>query len=97
MRLRPSEDAHASAQDTEDAQEQTEFLTGQLREAFLIRKARDGVAASNNSVGSRFGMGLWSAGDRTGGAAAGWGPKGLAEGIGIDARRYVEGLLSLNR
>jgi hypothetical protein len=32
-----------------------------------------------------------------GGAAAGWGPKGLAEGIGIDARRYVEELLSLNR
>jgi hypothetical protein len=32
-----------------------------------------------------------------GGAAAGWGPKGLGEGIGIDARRYVEDLLSLNR
>jgi len=34
---------------------------------------------------------------KMGGKAAGWGPKGLAEGIGIDARRYVEELLSLNR
>jgi hypothetical protein len=48
---------------------------------------------------SGLGMGGGSGGQnqRMGGAAAGWGPKGLSEGIGIDARRYVEELLSLNR
>jgi hypothetical protein len=35
--------------------------------------------------------------EKTGGSAAGWGPAALGSGIGIDARRYVEGLLSLNR
>jgi hypothetical protein len=35
--------------------------------------------------------------EKMGGSTAGWGPKGVAEGIGIDARRYVEDLLSLNR
>lgn len=34
---------------------------------------------------------------KMGGRADGWGPKGLAEGIGVDARRYVDELLSLNR
>lgn len=33
----------------------------------------------------------------TGGAGAGWGPQALAGGMGVDARRYVEGLLSLGR
>lgn len=35
--------------------------------------------------------------EQIGGATAGRGPNCLAEGIGIDARRYVEELLSLNR
>ncbi|KAK4549750.1 hypothetical protein LTR36_005051 [Oleoguttula mirabilis] len=35
--------------------------------------------------------------ERAGGVGAGWGPGALAGGVGIDARRYVEGLLSLNR
>lgn len=79
------------------------------RIAFLVRKASDAAAASKSSGGSRaasgMGMGMFglsslrgvSAEDTTGGAAAGWGPGALAGGIGIDARRYVEGLLSLNR
>lgn len=99
MRLPPSQTAPPSTQEgeSEEGHEQTEFLTDRLREAFLIRKARDAPAATAKSAGSRFGSGMWSSSDKTGGAAAGWGPKGLAEGIGIDARRYVEGLLSLNR
>ncbi|KAF2117813.1 hypothetical protein BDV96DRAFT_570968 [Lophiotrema nucula] len=80
-----------------------EFDSADLREAFLVRRSRDAVSTSGKtSSGSRLGSGMWkfggqSTGEKMGGAAAGWGPKGLAEGIGVDARRYVEGLLSLNR
>lgn len=38
-----------------------------------------------------------SAEEVTGGVGAGWGPGALAGGMGVDARKYVEGLLSLNR
>ncbi|KAI9796555.1 MAG: hypothetical protein M1833_006119 [Piccolia ochrophora] len=85
----------------------------QCKEAFLIRKASDQARAASGSAsvssmsmsmarglgfgggrrdGSESGAG---AGDEGGGA--GWAPAKLAEGIGVDARRYVEGLLSLNR
>jgi len=79
--------------------------------AFLVRKASDaltGPAAAKASTGSRMTSGMWSTltlrpawdsttEEKTGGAGAGWGPAALSGGIGIDARRYVEGLLSLNR
>jgi hypothetical protein len=81
-----------------------EFNTNELREAFLVRRARDSPPPTAKSSGSRFASGMWAMGmgsggqnSRMGGTAAGWGPKGLAEGIGIDARRYVDELLSLNR
>ncbi|KAK8218631.1 hypothetical protein IWZ01DRAFT_428684 [Phyllosticta capitalensis] len=32
-----------------------------------------------------------------GAGSTGWGARGLVEGVGVDARKYVEGLLSLNR
>lgn len=108
MRLHPSQakpshshstkaDAGQEQQTHEAEEPQTEFFTHQLREAILIRRARDAAAPAAKSA-SRFASSMWRpGGDRTGGAAAGWGPKGLAEGIGIDARRYVEGLLSLSR
>ena len=69
-----------------------------LREAFLIRQAHDPTDARGKITGSTH----WK--QRKGGMfglmeadATDWGPVKLAEGIGIDARRYVEGLLSLNR
>ena len=63
-----------------------------FREAFLIRKASDYVAPTAKRPGGRFGR------DVSGSSAAGgWGPGKLAEGIGIDARQYIEGILSLNR
>jgi len=94
MRL-PHSQHEAPADPDADSQE---FITDQLREAFLVRRARDAPTATTKSSGSRFASGLWRpTGEKMGGAAAGWGPKGLAEGIGVDARRYVEGLLSLNR
>lgn len=63
-----------------------------FREAFLIRKASDYIAPTAKKSGGRFGR------DGSGPNATGsWGPGKLAEGIGIDARQYIEGILSLNR
>ncbi|KAM3420478.1 hypothetical protein BST61_g3747 [Cercospora zeina] len=76
------------------------------RIAFLVRKASDIAAPAKSSTSSRAASSMWSAltlrptavsDDNTGGAGAGWGPSALAGGIGFDPRKYVEGLLSLNR
>ena len=78
------------------------------RTAFLVRKSTEAASGSGNkaSAGSRMASGMWasltlqpgpSLEEKAGGASAGWGPAALAGGIGFDARRYVEGLLSLNR
>lgn len=74
------------------------------RIAFLIRKASDGTMSPKpSSTGSRAmssmlsNMSFGLAGkeeDETGGANAGFGPVALAGGIGVDARNYVEGLLT---
>lgn len=63
-----------------------------FREAFLIRKASDYVPPAAKKPTSRFGRNVSASS-----ANSGWGPGKLAEGIGIDARQYIEGLLSLNR
>ncbi|KAF1358768.1 hypothetical protein EJ07DRAFT_179474 [Lizonia empirigonia] len=100
LRLPPSHVARPDALDPDDSRA---FNTDELREAFLVRRARDAEPRPAKSAGSRIASGMWSGmglgaqSQRMGGAAAGWGPKGLAEGIGIDARRYVDELLSLNR
>ena len=60
-----------------------------FREAILIRKASDYKAPTVRKASSRFGLGSSE--------GSGWGPAKLAEGIGIDTRRYIEGILSLNR
>jgi hypothetical protein len=70
------------------------------REAILVRRARDAIPEAKSKVRATSGMwgfgglGSGSSGKDTG---SGWGPARLAEGVGVDARRYVEGLLSLNR
>lgn len=74
------------------------------RIAFLVRKASDWVAPKK-SMGSRassagmfgFGASEESSQRSSSNNSSGWAPGSLAGGIGIDARRYVEGLLSLNR
>jgi ribosomal protein L4 len=103
MRLPPSQVTEESI-NASDSNATREFNTDELREAFLVRRARDSPAHAAKTSGSRFSSGMWAMGmggsgqkQRMGGATAGWGPKGLAEGIGIDARRYVDELLSLNR
>jgi len=63
-----------------------------FREAFLIRKASDYVPPTATKATSRFGRNVSASS-----TSSGWGPGKLAEGIGIDARQYIEGLLSLNR
>lgn len=83
------------------------------REAILIRRARDAASGNLKSgartTSGIWTLGLGGGGTVSlrgsssrddhsgGGAAAGWGPARLSEGIGVDARKYVEGLLSLNR
>ena len=60
------------------------------KEIFLIRRASDYVAAKSSG---RFVSGS------SAGADAGWasGPGKLAQGIGVDTKRYIEGLLNVNR
>jgi len=82
------------------------------RVAFLVRKAGENGSGSGGSVSaagqskSRLGSAMWSSlGMRavSGGGGGGGGSEGESTtalgggGFGIDARRYVEGLLSLNR
>ncbi|KAI9779667.1 MAG: hypothetical protein M1835_004642 [Candelina submexicana] len=62
------------------------------REAFLVRKASEYVPAARKASG-RYGRDASGAA----GASGGWAPGKLAEGIGVDTRKYIEGLLSLNR
>lgn len=97
-----------SAGSTRRAGERVENVAD-CRQAFLVRKASDYVSARGASAGSRVGSGMFGLGSmgmglglgrsEEGGSSsgAGWGPGALAGGIGVDARRYVEGLLSLNR
>jgi hypothetical protein len=59
------------------------------REAFLIRKASDYMAPSGKKIS------LGSGRDSTNSST--WSAGKLAEGIGIDPRRYIENLLSLSR
>jgi hypothetical protein len=113
MRLPPShaQDAvrlnerEGSTKPSQTDTEQMEFDAWDLREAFLVRRAREEVVGKTSGAAGRMGSAMWkglggggvSTTEKMGGVGAGWGPRGLAEGIGIDARRYVEGLLSLNR
>ncbi|KAI9877869.1 MAG: hypothetical protein M1830_002610 [Pleopsidium flavum] len=70
----------------------SERHSNEYREAFLVRKASDYVAPGARKSSGRFGRDV-SGSD----GGSGWGPGKLAEGIGIDTRKYIEGLLSLNR
>lgn len=70
------------------------------REAILVRRARDSISSSGKSESrsTSGGGGLWSFGSVVGkDANSGWGPARLAEGVGVDAKKYVEGLIGLGR
>lgn len=59
------------------------------KEIFLVRKASDHAGGHGRSVSLTSAVG----------GGAGWadGASRLAQGIGVDTKRYIEGLLSLNR
>ncbi|KAI9701558.1 MAG: hypothetical protein M1836_001614 [Candelina mexicana] len=63
------------------------------REAFLVRKASDYIVPAARKASGRYGRDASGAA----GASGGWAPGKLAEGIGVDTRKYIEGLLSLSR
>ncbi|KAI9708036.1 MAG: hypothetical protein M1820_004240 [Bogoriella megaspora] len=70
------------------------------RQAFLVRKASDSQAPTSNATSRNTSGGIFSLRSPSwaiGGGASTWGPGRLTDGIGVDARKYVEGLLSLNR
>ena len=90
MRLPPALPAAPSSQSSHSPRNDT---PGEYREAFLIRKASDYAppAARAVSMSAR-----WRGSPSSGGALSA-GAGRLADGIGIDARQYVESLLSLTR
>ena len=79
-----------------------------VKQALLIRRARDASSTMANPKpkANRATSSLWTFGLGGGGAfgsgggkdaASGWGPARLAEGVGVDARSYVESLVGLGR
>ena len=79
------------------------MTTGEPREAFLIRKSRDysHPKGRRSASGTRFfgniGGKLTGSQSDTGGGGSGIGAGKLSEGVGLDARRYIEALLNLSR
>lgn len=98
-----SEDDHGTSSFSPSASLHA-FSSSQPLEAFIIRRASDYVSPSSHtrvSSGARFFRDLGGASASSGltgsSRAAETAPAKLAEGLGMDARRYIEGLLSLNR
>jgi len=83
----------AKAQETE---------TTDPREAFLVRQASDALGDGGRAGGSErkvTASKAWLMRERevSGNRSGGRSTTGVAEGIGVDARKWVEGLLALNR
>lgn len=84
----------------------TAFLVRKARDQ-VVEKRGLGMGGMGKGMASRVSSGMYNlvgvrggggAGENEAGQGAGWGSAGtLAGGIGIDARKYVENLLSLNR
>ncbi|KAF3024539.1 hypothetical protein E8E15_007204 [Penicillium rubens] len=94
----------ANNDDSFPASQSQTHSTPPPQEAFLVRKASDYISPASQgrvSSGARFFRDLGGASSSTGLAgpsrATDMAPSKLVEGLGMDARRYIEGLLSLNR
>ncbi|XHG05301.1 hypothetical protein AWENTII_008537 [Aspergillus wentii] len=86
--------------DITDDEVPTDMNSPAPQEAFVIRRASDHVPAashSRNGSGARFLRDLGGASPRLQASRADMGPGKLVEGLGLDARRYIEGLLRLNQ
>ncbi|KAJ5947081.1 hypothetical protein N7466_000096 [Penicillium verhagenii] len=84
--------------DTEDTR--SSYYLPEPQEAFLVRKASDYVSPANQdrmSSGARFFRDLGGSSSYAPRGADTTTPSKLVEGLGLDARRYVEGLLRFNR
>ncbi|KAK2763935.1 hypothetical protein FQN54_009554 [Arachnomyces sp. PD_36] len=72
-----------------------------FNEAFLVRRASDYNTSSSHArstSGTRFFRDITSGfGSSSSQTIAGNSPRKIAEGVGLDPRKYVEGLLNLNR
>lgn len=103
VRMSDSTNSRSSESDLSSAADGDGDL--QHQEAFVIRRASDhvpAVAHSRSGSGTRFFRDLGGAPSSPGlpsssSRAADTGPGKLVEGLGLDARRYIENLLSLNR
>ncbi|KAK4104173.1 hypothetical protein N658DRAFT_466151 [Parathielavia hyrcaniae] len=82
-----------AAEEDDDVDEGDGSAARGCKDIFLIRRASDHAGG-----GSGGGVRAVSA-SYVGGGGGGWtdGASRLAQGIGVDTRRYIEGLLSLNR
>ncbi|KAH8422875.1 uncharacterized protein LDX57_000628 [Aspergillus melleus] len=94
----------SGSSDDGDAVQETPSPDGSeaaCQEAFLIRKSSDhvpSVSHGRSGSGSRFFRDLGGAtSPGLASSRADTGPGKLVEGLGLDARRYIENLLSLNR
>ncbi|KAK3989259.1 hypothetical protein QBC44DRAFT_342695 [Cladorrhinum sp. PSN332] len=96
----------SSALTSESGEESKEDGVKVVKEILLIRKAGDGGGGGHGgggrggSLGAGVGAVVASATGGGGGiSGGGWadGASRLAQGIGVDTRRYIEGLLSMNR
>jgi hypothetical protein len=76
------------------------------KEAFLVRKSTDHATTAKRRDPGYTGSGSrWSlrdqtkdiSGSSTGSSTGATGMTGISEGVGVDARKWIEGLLSLNR
>ncbi|KAJ5670307.1 uncharacterized protein N7477_005670 [Penicillium maclennaniae] len=79
-----------------------DLIPSPAQEAFIVRKSSDYVSPASHariSSGARFFRDLGGASSTklTSSRANDTTPSKLVEGLGMDARRYIEGLLSLNR
>jgi len=98
---RPSSSAESSERrasdadsfDEGEARELPRGIVNTSKEILLVRRAGD------HSSSSGGGMRAVSGSYGSGGGGGGWtdGASRLAQGIGVDTRKYIEGLLSLNR
>ncbi|KAK3902033.1 hypothetical protein C8A05DRAFT_15864 [Staphylotrichum tortipilum] len=73
--------------------------TAGRKEIFLVRRASDNAVGGGGVVGGAGIRSISASYVGGGGGGGGWadGASRLAQGIGVDTRRYIEGLLSLNR
>ncbi|GJP98102.1 oligosaccharide biosynthesis protein Alg14 like family protein [Aspergillus niger] len=98
----PSRQEQGSTASNASVQTNTELDTNNAhQEAFIVRRSSDSVSPSGharNSSSTRFFRDLGGASSPGLQASrTDTGPGKLVEGLGLDARRYIENLLSLNR